>query len=750
MLDLSVLNDMQRQAAETLEGSLLILAGAGSGKTRTLTYRIANLMEHGVSPYSILALTFTNKAAGEMRERVEALVGGEASKMWVWTFHSCCVRILRMDIDKLGREKSFVIYDSADQLSLISDIMKKLGISEHEINKNEIKARISDAKNKSEDAERYLSDEAFSDDSVLKIYRRYQTALLEANAVDFDDLLLLTLQLFKDSPETLQKYRERFRYVLVDEYQDTNNVQYRLIEMLSHEHRNICVVGDDDQSIYGWRGADIRNILGFEKDFPGAKVIRLEQNYRSSATILDAANAVISHNIGRKPKKLWTTQEAGEPISLYCASSERDEADFICKNILSAAQAGRKYSDCAILYRMNSQSRVLETMLVSYGIPYKVYGGQRFYERREIKDMLAYLRLLQNPADNMALSRIINVPRRSIGATSVAELSDAADAQNLPMLLCAISGEGITPKLHAKLQPFVDMILEFTAMQRTMPLSDFMDRMITALEYEAYLKAEDKKGDLESRMDNLRELIGNIKEFENSAEDDESVLSTFLENVALIADIDGMENDNDTVALMTLHSAKGLEFNLVFIPGMEDNIFPSSRACNDLSNTGLEEERRLCYVGITRAKEHLFLIHTKQRMLYGNYSWNKPSRFLAEIPSELIEDLSVNVETQGERGHEYSQRNEQTSFFRRERSVRVPPANGFGTHKPAAATAAASLSQAVPKEFSMHQKIKHDKFGEGTIMEISGSGNAMTVSIDFNNGETKKFAAAYAPIHPVE
>lgn len=743
MIDLSVLNDRQREAAETLEGPLLILAGAGSGKTRALTYRIANLVEHGVSPYCILALTFTNKAAGEMRERVESLIGGGAENMWVSTFHSCCSRILRMDIDKLGRERSFVIYDSADQLALVADIIKKMGFSDKEFPKHEIRAKISDAKNKAEDPEAYLTGEAFSDNTVLKIYRRYQKALEEANAMDFDDLLLLTLRLFKESPETLEKYRGRFRYVLVDEYQDTNGAQYRLVETLCHEHRNICVVGDDDQSIYGWRGADIRNILEFEKDFSGAKVIRLEQNYRSSGNILQAANAVISHNLGRKSKKLWTEKGEGDLLIRYTAGTEREEADFICKQIKQGADDGKNYSDFAVLYRMNAQSRIIENMLVYYGIPYKVYGGLRFYERREIKDILAYLRLLYNPSDNAAFLRIVNVPRRGIGDASISELSGAADEQGIPLLLCAMSGDGLSPKLQKKLQPFVDSILEFTALQRTIPLSDFVEKMIGALEYEKFLKEEDKKGELESRMDNLRELIGNIKEFENVAPDDESILAAFLENVALIADIDGMQDDSDTVALMTLHSAKGLEFDNVFIPGMEENIFPSGRAKSDMTNHALEEERRLCYVGITRAREKLYLLHAKQRNLFGNYTWNMPSRFFEEIPAALIEDMSYHAPE----ASASASSPEHSPWKKRERAPIIPPKEGFGVRKPVLAP---KPGNAAPKNFSMHQRVKHDKFGEGIVAEISGSGSAMTVLIDFSDGQQKKFAAAYAPIKPVE
>ncbi|MDD4075884.1 MAG: UvrD-helicase domain-containing protein, partial [Eubacteriales bacterium] len=543
MLDLSVLNDKQREAVDSLEGPLLILAGAGSGKTRALTYRIANLIEHGVPAYQILALTFTNKAAKEMRERVSSLLEETETDMWVLTFHACCTRILRRDIDVLGRERSFVIYDDADQMSVIGDVIKKMGFSEKEIPKREIKTKISDAKNKSSDPEQYLMDSTFSDNTVLKIYHRYEKALLEANALDFDDLLLITRKLFSESPETLEKYRSRFRYVLVDEYQDTNGIQYELLELLCREHRNICVVGDDDQSIYGWRGADIRNILEFEKDFPGAKVIRLEQNYRSSANILLAANTVIGHNLARKPKQLWTQKEAGDCIWRYTASTEREEADYICKRILEAEREGASYADFAVLYRMNAQSRVLESMLVSYGIPYKVYGGQRFYERREIKDILAYLRLLQNPADNVAFLRVVNVPRRGIGDASINELTLAAQAQDVPLMLCAMTGEGLSDKLHKKLQPFVDTMTEFTAMLSTTPLSKFTEKMIAALDYRDYLKAEEKKGELESRMDNLRELIGNIEEIENAVGEEENALSVFLENVALIADVDGMPDD---------------------------------------------------------------------------------------------------------------------------------------------------------------------------------------------------------------
>lgn len=733
-MDLSVLNKEQRQAVECLEGPLLVLAGAGSGKTRVLTYRIANLIEQGVKPWNILALTFTNKAAGEMRERTEALVGGDPHDLWVSTFHSCCVRILRVDIDKLGRERNFVIYDADDQLSLIGGILKRLEISDKDIPKRELQAHFSDAKNKSLDPEQYLKDNPYLDEAVSRVFRAYQKALREANALDFDDLLCLTLNLFEKDPETLQKYRRRFQYVLVDEYQDTNLLQYKLIEMLCREHRNICVVGDDDQSIYGWRGADIRNILEFEKDFEGAKVIRLEQNYRSTSVILDAANAVIDNNRGRKKKRLWTDKAGGEQIELHMTPTERDEAAFVCRKILEGVRAGRGYGDFAVLYRMNAQSRVLESTLINYGIPNKVYGGQRFYERREVKDIMAYLRLIYNPADDVALRRIINVPRRAIGEATVGELSAAAENRGTYMLSVALDGEGLQPRAAQKLRPFADTMGEFIALSEIMPLSDFTAQMIAALEYEQFLKVEDKKGEIENRMDNLRELIGNIKEIERDVPEGESALAAFLENVALVSDTDSLESGGGAVTLMTLHSAKGLEFPVVFLCGMEENIFPTSRARNDLASSAIEEERRLCYVGMTRAEEKLYLLHARQRMLFGDYAFNRPSRFLEEVPANLL-----------------LQEEEAKPEQPRQRSRYVAPARpaydpGFGVK----AAARADLPQREEKSFEPHQRVKHAKFGEGTVLEISGSGSAMTVTIDFQQAGVKKFAAAYAPITPAD
>ena len=739
-MDLSTLNKEQRQAVDTLDGPLLILAGAGSGKTRALTYRIANLVDHGVSPCNILALTFTNKAAREMRERTEALLGGSVKDMWVATFHSCCTRILRSDIDKLGRDRNFVIYDDDDQTSLIAAIMKRLGVNDKDITKRQIKEHISEAKNKSTEPEKFLMDNPYLDESVLKVFREYQRSLKEYNALDFDDLLGKTLELFQSCPEVLQKYRSKFRYILVDEYQDTNVMQYHIVELLAREHGNICVVGDDDQSIYGWRGADIRNILDFEKDFPGAKVIRLEQNYRSTSNILDAANAVIENNQGRKSKKLWTDNGRGDRIETFTADSERDEAHFVCRKIMEGVRSGMNYGDFAVLYRMNAQSRIPETTMVNYGIPNKVYGGQRFYERKEIKDIMAYLRLIYNPFDDIALKRIINVPKRSIGDASIAELARVAEQEGKSMLVAALTSENIDPRAMKKIKPFADTMGEFIALSRTMPLSEFTWGMISALEYETYLKAEDKRGEVESRMDNLRELIGNIKEIEKDLSEGEDALRAFLENVSLVSDIDSMNDGNGAVALMTLHSAKGLEFPVVFMIGMEENIFPTSRARNDMSNHAMEEERRLCYVGMTRAKQKLYLINARQRNIFGNESYNRKSRFIEEIPAELT--VSDNPVKQPDAREQAEHTRGQRKNFHRYAMDTHALGDGTRDVRPAATP--------VSKTFEKYQKVQHDKFGVGTVMEISGSGSSMLVSIDFGAAGVKRFAAAYAPIKPVE
>lgn len=750
MIDLSLLNAEQRLAAETLEGPLLVLAGAGSGKTRVLTYRIANLIEHGVGPYNILALTFTNKAAREMRERTESLIGAETNDMWVMTFHSACTRILRMDIDKLenGYGRSFTIYDDGDQMNVIDGILKKLGINTKDTPKRQYKDAISDAKNKGVDPEEFFGTDGIGDAMKLKVFKLYKQQLLEANALDFDDLIGMTLELFRNRGDVLEKYQNKFRYILVDEYQDTNMPQYTLVKMLSGARANICVVGDDDQSIYGWRGADIRNILEFEQDFPGARVIRLEQNYRSTGVILDAANEVIANNVGRKSKKLWTKKPGGENIVMHCADNEREEAVFIARRISEGVRNGAKYSDYAVLYRMNAQSRMIETILMSYGISYCVYGGQRFYERKEIKDITSYLRLIANPSDDVAFRRIVNVPGRGIGAVTLSKLAAAAEAKHKPLLATLLDGDVEEKKVADKLEPFAKLISDFMIRRTQMSVYELTSQLIFEIDYKGYIRSESQnESEAEMRFGNVMELLGNIKEVEQSVGEGEDALASFLENIALMADIDAMNDENGTVSLMTLHSAKGLEFNTVFIAGLEDGIFPTSRAT--FGGDALEEERRLMYVGITRAREKLYLLNTRSRTMFAHTSYNVPSRFLDEIPPQLTKRVdSDNNEVKAERS------TFDTAAARPRFENRTPfNRGGFGSIcKPQSVqknVVHEETVKPVAKSFSNGDRIRHAKFGEGTVIEVTGSGNAMIVTLDFDTVGTKKFAAAYAPVEKI-
>lgn len=738
-MELQDLNPQQQEAVTHTQGPLLVLAGAGSGKTRVLTTRIANLIvHHGVRPYQILALTFTNKAAREMRERTEQLVGENAGDMWVMTFHSCCARILRMESQYLGFEKSFIIYDDSDQISLYNEIIKKLELDEKQFPKRALRERISHAKNHSLDVESYLKDDAFSD-VYIRVYKLYQTRLKQNNALDFDDLLLKTIELFQNNPEVLQKYQQRFAYVLVDEYQDTNMAQYTLIRMLSAEHRNICVVGDDDQSIYGWRGADIRNILEFEKDFPGAFVVRLEQNYRSTSVILDAANGVISNNKGRKRKKLWTAMTGGAQIHVYQSQDEREEADYICRRILDGIRLHKRYDEYAILYRTNAQSRMLETTLTSYGISYRVYGGTRFYERSEIKDVLAYLRLIYNPADDVAFQRIINVPKRGLGNAAIDELFALSAQQDAPLFIAALEGaEALTPRIRGKIQGFLEQMTALLILREQLPLADFTKELLNSIEYDAYLR-DDKKENYASRCENVNELLGTMQEFESGLPPETDSLGAYLENVALLSDIDNMEDKNGSVALMTLHSVKGLEFPVVFIAGMEENIFPTRRA--RLEPLQMEEERRLCYVGITRAMQELYLIHAQRRALYGDISCNAPSRFLGEIPEELLDKQAAPVLQRTQRHHAREARPLTTAHKAQ---------GGFGMRglTPEPNVPRPSV-ESEGKSFQKYQRVRHATFGEGTVLCVEGSGSAQVITIDFG-GSSKKFAASFAPITTVE
>ncbi len=738
-MDLTILNGKQREAVETTEGPLLVLAGAGSGKTRVLTHRIAYLIqEKGVAPWNILALTFTNKAAGEMRERVGSLLGAGANDMWVMTFHACCARILRSEIERLGYERTFVIYDDADQQSLIKKIIRELSINDKVFTPRAISSRISEAKNQSLDALGYLR-EAYVPKEIVAAYQLYQKQLKQCNALDFDDLLLMVLRLFTQFPEVLEKYRNKFRYILVDEYQDTNLVQYHIVQQLASVHRNICVVGDDDQSIYGWRGADIRNILEFEKDFPGAAVIRLEQNYRSTEVILNAANIVISNNRSRKEKALWTKTKGGDPIDVYEAMDERDEANRIANRILEGARYGdRRYDDYAILYRTHAQSRVIEMYLQSYDVPYRVYGGLSFFQRAEVKDIVAYLRLLQNSADDVAFLRVVNVPRRGIGDTSVNALQAFASGRTQPLLhaIMQLKEGDLSKAAREKLTAFAEMLSDVYAQFGVRSFPDVVEYLLEAIGYDAYLQA-DRKENYESRADIVKEFVGYIREFTDSLDETKvDVLSAFLENVALFSATDDVEDQNGRVSLMTLHSAKGLEFPVVFLCGLEDGLFPSMQSIYDPDK--LEEERRLCYVGITRAKQKLYISHAKQRMLYGKISPALPSRFLVELEDALPEDAKP-----APKPRQLRSAPPQQAFGISVHALKSGGANDSVRRKQAAPVAK-PVEQDV--EYTPGQRVKHKAFGEGTVLAVHGGGASSIVEIAFDNGANKKFAAAFAPI----
>ncbi|MBB6675667.1 DNA helicase PcrA, partial [Cohnella nanjingensis] len=643
------LNPKQREAAVATDGPLLIMAGAGSGKTRVLTHRIAYLIAKRIAPpWSILAITFTNKAAREMQERVSKLVGHGGQDVWVSTFHSMCVRILRRDIERIGYGSNFSILDSADQLSVIRGVMKDQNVDTKKFDPKAVQAMISGAKNELLSPEKYENRAGdYFQTIAAKVYTQYQKRLKANNSLDFDDLIMLTIQLFKDVPEVLDFYQNKFKYIHVDEYQDTNKAQYMLCKMLASKHHNICVVGDSDQSIYRWRGADITNILNFEADYPEARTILLEQNYRSTSNILEAANQVIKNNLGRKAKNLWTDRAGGEKISVYQGDSEHEEGYFVANEIRKNRQSGRRYDDHAILYRTNAMSRVVEEILIKSEIPYQIVGGTKFYDRKEIKDILAYLRLISNPDDDISLNRIVNVPKRALGDTTMGKVQDEAGRRGISIFRLISEGDGllgdglyhldIQSRAKAALSEFRQLITNLTAMVEYLSVTELTEKM---LEMSAYREELIRENTLESkaRLENIEEFLSVTQEFESRNED--KSLVSFLTDLALIADIDSMNNDpeedsGDSVVLMTMHSAKGLEFPVVFIVGMEEGIFPGSRAFMD--NDEMEEERRLAYVGITRAEKKLYLTCARMRLLYGRTNSNAPSRFLGEIPDELKE-----------------------------------------------------------------------------------------------------------------
>lgn len=752
-MDLSMLNPEQRLAAETLEGPVLILAGAGSGKTRALTCRVANLMDHGVAAWHILALTFTNKAAKEMKERIRSLVGDEAEEAWISTFHSTCARILRRDIEKLGYSRSFAIYDDDDQGQVLKEVLKRLNIDEKFLPIRELKAKISDAKNKLMGPDDWFkqSERDRRCQMIHDVFNEYEIRLKTLNALDFDDLLIKTLQLLADHPPVLESYRRRFQYVMVDEYQDTNYAQYQLVQLLTAESRNLCVVGDDDQSIYGWRGADIRNILDFEKDYPDAKVIKLEQNYRSTANILDAANQVIAHNAGRKEKKLWTESGEGEPIKLFCAGDEREEAAWIADRIRQMNRQGEGYGKMAILYRTNAQSRVIEDMLMRAGVPYKVFGGQKFYDRKEVKDVIAYMRVIVNPSDDLSLRRIINVPKRSIGESTVQELQQHARDNDMPLFSAlADVPESLSSRPRKCVNDFYMMMAMLSAMKEALPLTDFIKLMIdkTGL-LEQYQKEDSEEA--RSRVENIQELIGAVEEFARLSEN--ATLEDYLENVALVTELDNESSERGYVTMMTLHSAKGLEFPDVFMAGMEDGIFPSGRSIQDEDR--LEEERRLCYVGITRAQKRLFMSRANQRTIYNQVNHNEPSRFLKEIPERLLQDDWAEKRERASRNAPPVQRPMRGAYGRTAHPAPTftagTPLNIPGVYRGFQPSPARELANnAMQNLFKPGDRVMHRKFGEGTVISLIGVGADARIRIEFTAYGVKDFSLAIAPIVKLE
>lgn len=732
----SFMNEMQQKAVFTTEGPLLILAGAGSGKTTVLVNRIAYILQSGLcNPWNILAITFTNKAAGELKERICAAVPDGGMDIWAATFHSTCARILRRYGDRLGYTSHFTVYATDDQKRLIKDITKQLGIDEKRTPAKAVMSEISKAKDKMQSPKDMLKQAEFDSRKleIAKIYEVYQSRLKTADAMDFDDLLCNAVELFEQQPEILEFYQRQFKYIMVDEYQDTNKVQYKFVSMLAQKHGNICVVGDDDQSIYKFRGATIENILSFENTFKGAKVIRLEQNYRSTSTILDAANEVISNNIERKGKTLWTQNPKGEKVELHTCDSERDEAVFVAKTITDGVADGRKYSDYAVLYRTNAQSNAIEQALSRSGIPHRIIGGHRFYDREEIRDMVAYLQVVNNPHDDVRLSRIINVPKRGIGTRTVTIAAEIASGLG-ESIYSVIKDADSYPQLSraaSKLKGFVELIDGFIEAEESgdYTLAELYNLIIEHTDYENYLNTE--KENPEVRIENIEELSSNIIKFEEDY-GDEADLSNFLEEISLLSDIDNYDAESDTCVMMTLHSAKGLEFPVVFITGMEEGLFPSIACMMNPEEIG--EERRLAYVGITRAKEKLYLTKTKSRMLFGSTSFNKESRFVTEIPDELLEKTGESRMFQGGAGSSNTI------------GARTKPASAYNPSKPSFYQKPAVKSGIT---YSVGDTVLHKIFGKGMIVSAEKMGNDTLLEIAFDKAGTKKLMANFCKMEKI-
>lgn len=726
------LNDKQREAAMYTEGALLILAGAGSGKTSTMTRRIAYLVdEKGVSPYNILAVTFTNKAAREMEERVEEILGSN-SRMWIMTFHAACLRMLRMDGDRLGYTNSFAVYDPVDQKSIVKNLLKEYEIDEKKFTPNSILSNISKAKEQ-EIGPRKFEENAgdFRDETVAKVYRGYERILSRNNAMDFDDLILNTVRLLKENPDVLEKYQERFRYIMVDEYQDTNQLQYKLISLLAKKYGNICVVGDDDQCIYQWRGADIRNILNFENEFPKAKVVKLEQNYRSTANILEAAHSVISNNKQRKRKKLWTDASQGEKIQYHRLESDYREAGYIAQEIGYMVQQGENYRDFAILYRTNAQSRNFEDSLAQRRIPYRVIGGLRYYDRMEIKDMIAYMRLVANPMDDIAFDRVVNSPKRGIGKATMDKIKSVANYCE-KSIFQYVESEAIADTLSGKasrgMNEFLEIIREYSEEKENLRVSDIYEGLLIK---SGYLKAlEDQRtAEADGRIENLMEFKSVIYEFENR--DSKLELDEFLEKLALLSDVDNHDSEANAVTLMTMHSAKGLEFPYVFMPGMEDGLFPSWRSRDSISQ--MEEERRLCYVGMTRAKRRLWMTSAESRLLYGKVNATRESEFMREINPKLL--AGDGVYKSGSVGAKTGS----TRYL----DGRYDPISGdyqFQNHIKAKSEMKKKLVH--DEHFEVGDRVIHGKFGEGVVLEVTPK----IIRVEFVGNGVKKLAVGIAPI----
>lgn len=729
------LNDMQKSAVFYTEGPLLLLAGAGSGKTRVLTHRIAYLIEEkGVNPWNIMAITFTNKAAGEMRERVDSLVGFGSESIWVSTFHSTCVRILRRYIDRLGYSNSFTIYDSDDQKTLMKDVCKRLQIDTKVYKEKALLGAISSAKDELVSPQAYELNAAgdFGKQKIAQAYKEYQKQLRSNNALDFDDLIVKTVELFQNCPDVLDYYQERFKYIMVDEYQDTNTAQFKLVSLFAEKYQNLCVVGDDDQSIYKFRGANIGNILNFEKMFADARTIKLEQNYRSTQNILNAANDVIRNNVGRKEKTLWTDNEEGDLIHFRQFLTAFDEAEYIVGDIAQNIREGNyEYKDCAILYRTNAQSRMFEEKFLMANIPYKIIGGVNFYARKEIKDLLAYLKTVDNAMDDLAVKRIINVPKRGIGATSLGKVQEYADEYDMSFYDALKDAESIATlgRSAVKIKPFVTFIQTLRSKQDYLSVQEILTSIINETGYVKELEAEDTD-EARARIENIDELITKVVSYESDAE--EPTLSGFLEEVALVADIDSLEEDSNHVVLMTLHSAKGLEFPNVYLAGMEDGIFPSYMTITSDDPLEIEEERRLCYVGITRAKQRLTLTSAKSRMIRGETQYNKVSRFIREIPRELV---AVGGQV-------------------KDKVEDIPKPTNYTQAKTAFKTKIFDPKQFQVKkadalDYGIGDQVKHIKFGVGTVEGIVEGGKDYEVTVNFEKAGIKKMFAAFAKLKKV-